>query len=158
MQAPIKPGKTLLFFDEIQACPRAVMALRYFKEEMPDLHVIGAGSLLEFTLKGENFSFPVGRVEFRYMFPLSFNEFLHAAGDSILLKELQQTTPDNPLSPTIHALALTKVRDYFQIGGMPQAVLAFLQTNSPIEWKKAQQMILDTYQSDFGKYGSAAQK
>ncbi len=157
-QVPIKPGKTLLFFDEIQACPRAVMALRYFKEEMPELHVIGAGSLLEFSLKGENFSFPVGRVEFRYMFPLSFKEFLHAAGDSKLVKELEQAAPNNPLSNAIHSYALNKVRDYFQIGGMPQSIIAFLKTNSPIEWKKAQQMILDTYQSDFGKYGSAAQQ
>ena len=72
LSVPVMPGKTLLFFDEIQACPRAVMALRYFKEELPELHVIGAGSLLEFTLQGENFSFPVGRVEFRYMFSLIF--------------------------------------------------------------------------------------
>lgn len=158
VQAPIKAGKTLLFFDEIQACPRAVMALRYFKEEMPELHVIGAGSLLEFTLKGESFSFPVGRVEFRYMFPLSFKEFLLAVGDSMLVRELEQASLESPLSAVIHSYALTQVRTYFQVGGMPQAVLAFLQTHSPIEWKKAQQMILDTYQSDFGKYGSAAQQ
>jgi predicted AAA+ superfamily ATPase len=155
-QQPIRSGKTLLFFDEIQACPRAVMALRYFKEEMPELHVIGAGSLLEFTLKGADFSFPVGRVEFRYMFPLSFKEFLQATGDSILVDGIEQATLEKPFSNTIHLHALTKVRDYFQVGGMPQAVLAFIETYSPIEWKKAQQMILDTYRSDFGKYGSAA--
>lgn len=158
IQAPIKPGKTLLFFDEIQACPRAVMALRYFKEEMPELHVIGAGSLLEFTLKGENFSFPVGRVEFRYMFPLSFKEFLMAADSSRLANEIEKATLINPISAPIHDHALSKVRDYFQIGGMPQSILAYIQTHSPIEWKKSQQMILDTYQSDFGKYGSAAQQ
>ncbi len=156
--APIIPGKTLLFFDEIQACPRAVMALRYFKEELPELHVIGAGSLLEFTLQGANFSFPVGRVEFRYMFPLSFKEFLHATGHASLLREIEQTTLDNPLQVAIHLEALTILRDYFQVGGMPQAVLAFIQTKSPIEWKKSQQMILDTYRSDFGKYGSSAQQ
>lgn len=155
---PINPGRTLLFFDEIQACPRAVMALRYFKEEMPQLHVIGAGSLLEFTLKGEDFSFPVGRVEFRYMFPLSFKEFLLAINETALINGLEQATCSKSISEALHAHALTKVRDYFQIGGMPQAVLASLQTKSPIEWKKSQQMILDTYQSDFGKYGSAAQQ
>jgi len=95
--ALIIPGKTLLFFDEIQACPRAVMALRYFKEELPELYVIGAGSLLEFTLQGANFSFPVGRVAFRYMFPLSFKEFLSATGHASLLREIEQTTLDNPL-------------------------------------------------------------
>lgn len=158
LSVPITPGKTLLFFDEIQACPRAVMALRYFKEELPELHVIGAGSLLEFTLQGENFSFPVGRVEFRYMFPLSFKEFLHVTGNSKLVSELEQVTLDKPLTFAIHSHALSLLRDYFQTGGMPQAVLAFIQTKSPIEWKKSQQMILDTYRSDFGKYGSAAQQ
>ena len=95
---PIIAGKTLLFFDEIQACPRAVMSLRYFKEELAELHVIGAGSLLEFTLKGEDFSFPVGRVEFRYMFPLSFKEFLQATDDSNLVNALEQVTIDNSFS------------------------------------------------------------
>lgn len=157
-QTAIKPGHTLLFFDEIQACPRAVMALRYFKEEMPELHVIGAGSLLEFTLKGEDFSFPVGRVEFRYMFPLTYKEFLLAAGDSLLIKELEQIDFNHPLPEPLHTHALARVREYFHVGGMPQSVLAFTQTHSPLEWKKVQQMILDTYQSDFGKYGSSAQQ
>ena len=75
---PIIPGKTLLFLDEIQSCPRAIMALRYFKEQMPELHVIGAGSLLEFALNDKNFRMPVGRVQFLYMHPLSFYEYLAA--------------------------------------------------------------------------------
>lgn len=157
-QTPIHPGKTLLFFDEIQACPKAVMALRYFKEEMPELHVIGAGSLLEFTLHGENFSFPVGRVEFRYLFPLSFQEFLNATHHSYLLEQLKNATLDNHLSETTHQYTLAKLKEYFQIGGMPEAIYASLQTQAPIEWKKMQQMILDTYQSDFGKYSSAKQQ
>ena len=73
---PVIPSKTLLFFDEIQECPQAIMALRYFKEQMPDLHIIGAGSLLEFALKKEGFHMPVGRVQYLYMHPLSFAEFL----------------------------------------------------------------------------------
>ena len=158
IQIPIIPGKTLLFFDEIQAAPRAVMALRYFKEELPELHVIGAGSLLEFALKGDDFSFPVGRVEFRYLFPLSFKEFLKARGEETLLHELEKTTPEEPISSFIHLHALSCLRDYFQVGGMPQAVTALIQTESPLEWKKTQQMILDTYQSDFGKYGGVAQQ
>jgi predicted AAA+ superfamily ATPase len=157
-QIPIIPGKTLLFFDEIQAAPRAVMSLRYFKEELPELHVIGAGSLLEFVLKGDDFSFPVGRIEFRYLFPLSFKEFLKARGEVALLHELSIASPEEPISSPIHHHALSCLRDYFQVGGMPQAVLALIQTESPLEWKKAQQMILDTYQSDFGKYGGAAQQ
>ncbi len=156
IQTPIIPGKTLLFFDEIQAAPRAVMALRYFKEELPELHVIGAGSLLECALKGDDFSFPVGRVEFRYLFPLSFKEFLKARGEIALLDALAKAVPKEPISSFIHQHAVHCLRDYFQVGGMPQAVAALLQTGSPLEWKRAQQMILDTYQSDFGKYGSSA--
>lgn len=120
--------------------------------------MIGAGSLLEFALKGDNFSFPVGRVEFRHLFPLSFQEFLKAQGEEGLLGELSKATWAEPLLPLIHQHALSSLRDYFQVGGMPQAVAAFIQTRSPLEWKRAQQMILDTYQSDFGKYGGASQQ
>ncbi len=80
----IVPGKTLLFLDEIQECPEAIVSLRYFFEEMPDLHVIGAGSLLEFALKSENFKMPVGRIQYLYLYPLSFGEFLDALGESEL--------------------------------------------------------------------------
>lgn len=72
---PIIPGQTLLFFDEIQACPEALLSLRFFKEQLPELHVIGAGSLLEFIMGDDRFSFPVGRIEYLYMRPLSFREF-----------------------------------------------------------------------------------
>ena len=83
--ASINEGKTLLFLDEIQQCPRAIMALRYFKEKMPTLHVIAAGSLLEFVMHETDFSFPVGRVQFLYMGPLSFSEFLLNAGEKKVL-------------------------------------------------------------------------
>jgi len=92
------------------------------------------------------------------MFPLSFQEFLGATGHSLLLEEIQKATPEKPLSSAVHTHALGLLRDYFQVGGMPQAVSAFIQTRLPLEWKKSQQMILDTYRSDFGKYGSAAQQ
>ena len=83
-KARITPGKTLLFLDEIQDCPKAIMSLRYFYEEMPDLHIIGAGSLLEFSLESEKFRMPVGRVQYMYMYPMSFNEFLEAKGEIVL--------------------------------------------------------------------------
>jgi predicted AAA+ superfamily ATPase len=85
---PIIPGETLLFLDEIQCCPRAIMALRYFKEQMPKLHVVGAGSLLEFALNDETFHMPVGRVQFLYMQPLSFYEYLEAKEKQSLLKRI----------------------------------------------------------------------
>ena len=81
-------GKTLLFLDEIQECPEAIISLRYFYEEMPDLHIIGAGSLLEFALQSENFKMPVGRVQYLYLQPMSFGEFLDALGQSTLRKYL----------------------------------------------------------------------
>lgn len=157
-QTAIHPGETLLFFDEIQACPRAIMALRYFKEEMPNLHVIGAGSLLEFSLKGENFSFPVGRVEFQYMYPLSFHEFLAASQETVSLHRLGEISLDHPPSASLHAHLLSKVRDYFRIGGMPAALASFLKNGLSLEAAEIQQMILDSYRSDFGKYASAAQQ
>ncbi|NGX27779.1 MAG: hypothetical protein K940chlam6_01717, partial [Chlamydiae bacterium] len=91
LKKPIYPGKTLLFFDEIQVCPKAIMALRYFKEKMPKLHVIGAGSLLEFALVQGKFSFPVGRVQFLYLKPLSFEEYLLARGKKKLLEEILES-------------------------------------------------------------------
>lgn len=157
-QQRLIPGESLLFFDEIQICPRAVMALRYFKEEMPQLHVIGAGSLLEFTLRGEDFSFPVGRIEFRYLYPLSFLEFLWALNEEISIERLQEISIKAAPSPILHEQLIRRVRDYFHVGGMPAAVQSFLETNSPVEWKRAQSSILNTYHSDFGKYGTSAQQ
>ena len=78
---PIRPGQTLLFLDEIQECPKAITALRYFDEKLPELHVIGAGSLIEFVLRAEDFRMPVGRVQSMYMYPMSFGEFLMAVGE-----------------------------------------------------------------------------
>lgn len=157
-QISIIAGETLLFFDEIQACPRAIMALRYFKEEMEELHVIGAGSLLEFSIQGKDFSFPVGRIEFRYMHPLSFREFLLAANETVSLKRLQEASLENPVSLSLHAHLLNRLRDYFRIGGMPRVIETFLSTSSLLEGKKVQQMILETYRSDFGKYASFSQQ
>ena len=116
---PIIPGKTLLFLDEIQSCPRAIMALRYFKEQMPELHVIGAGSLLEFALNDENFRMPVGRVQFLYMHPLSFYEYLAAKGKQTLLNHMNEATPTNPPSDVAHQELLKLVKEYLIIGGMP---------------------------------------
>jgi len=138
LKKPIIPGKTLLFLDEIQSCPKAILGLRYFKEKMPDLHVIGAGSLLEFTLIQGKFSFPVGRVQFMYLRPLSFREFLLALNDS----------------DSSHQKLLQRVREYFLTGGMPAVVEHFRLTQSFLQTTRIQDLLLATYQADFGKYAT----
>lgn len=149
------PGKTLLFLDEIQQCPKAIQALRYFKENLPELHLIAAGSLLEFTLNEA--SFPVGRVQFARMFPLSFGEYLDAGGDQALREKLDTYTCSNPPPIAVHEHLLKKVQEYFVVGGMPAAVNTILKTNSLLEVKYAQKSLLDAFESDFGKYAKKSQ-
>jgi predicted AAA+ superfamily ATPase len=103
---PIHPGKTLLLIDEIQECPKAILALRYFKENYPALHVIAAGSLLEFALKDSEFQMPVGRIESLYLKPLSFQEYLQASPRSSLCAMLSEATLENPLDNISHQLLI----------------------------------------------------
>ena len=148
----IDPGKTLLFFDEIQECASAIMALRYFYEEMPSLHIIAAGSLLEFTLKSQNFRMPVGRIQYIYLFPISFGEFIEALGE----KELRNYIRDLKKLPMLPKPLLVKlneyVRKYFILGGMPAVVREYCKTGDIIACQRIQRGIIDTYQDDFGKY------
>ncbi len=154
---PIIPGETLVFFDEIQNCPAAIMALRYFKEQLPELHLIGAGSLLEFALTEKNFSMPVGRVQFIYLKPLSFQEFLQAQNYDILLTELKTCTFEKPLSALFHQQLLKLVKLYILIGGMPAAIQAYLNTNDFLSVQRMQTVIMSTYRNDFGKYAKTTQ-
>ncbi len=156
-QQPIIPGTTLLFFDEIQQCPRALQSLRYFKEEMPELHVIAAGSLIEFAIKEEDFSFPVGRVQFATMHPLSFEEFLLARGDERLQEALASFNGNNPPPLVFHNLLLERLREYFFVGGMPVSSLALLKTGSLLEVQYAQKALWDSFEADFGKYAQKSQ-
>jgi predicted AAA+ superfamily ATPase len=153
----ITPGETLLFLDEIQQCPKALQSLRYFKEQLPDLHLIAAGSLLEFTIRDEDFSYPVGRVQFAKLYPLSFEEFLIGLGESPLQAALASFGITNPPPPAIHSQLLKKVKDYFIVGGMPASVVAFLKTHSYLEVKYAQKALWDAYEADFGKYATRTQ-
>ena len=153
LSCPIVAGKTLLFLDEIQLCPKAIMALRYFKEEMPELHVVAAGSLLEFSISEEEFSFPVGRVQFMFLRPLSFQEFLRALGKDMMVEYLQEeVTLIKPPSPAIHSELLKLIQQYAVIGGMPRIVEVFLQTGSYLEVLRRQEALLRLYESDFSKY------
>lgn len=148
----ISQGKTLLFLDEIQECPEAIVALRYFKEQMPDLHIIGAGSLLEFVFNEEDISMPVGRVQSLYLRPFSFYEFLDALNRRNLRDYLGTVTLQNPPQRVIHEELLKLVREYVSFGGMPAVIGAYLQTNSIYQTQDVQSDILFTYRRDFGKY------
>ena len=122
----IKPGRTLLFLDEIQACPRAILALRYFYEESPELHVIAAGSLLEFAL-GE-ISVPVGRVQYLEMHPMTFAEYLWAIGNDPAADTVQEKP--RLLPETTHRFLLEELKRYCFVGGMPESVLAYVNGKS----------------------------
>ncbi len=148
----IVPGKTLLFLDEIQDCPNAIVSLRYFYEELPDLHVVGAGSLLEFTLESGNFKVPVGRIQYLYMLPLSLNEFMEAIGEQDLIAYVAANGLKSEIPDVLHDKLLSIVRKYFLLGGMPAVVNEYIKTGDIIECRKIQRSIIDTYIDDFGKY------
>ncbi|MDA1088448.1 MAG: AAA family ATPase [Verrucomicrobia bacterium] len=155
--APIKPGKTLLFLDEIQAAPEVFAALRYFHEETPGLHVIAAGSLLEFVLREHSFSMPVGRIEYLHLGPMTFEEFLQAIGRDKLQQWLVNFALSDPIPDGMHQDLMSLVRRYCVVGGMPEAVAAFAQNTSFQECEQVQQSILFTYRDDFSKYASKVQ-
>lgn len=138
---------TLLFIDEIQESPKAIQLLRYFYEEIPELHVIAAGSLLEFAIR-EVESFPVGRVEFRYLYPLNFKEFLLAAGNTVILEQLEQV----PLKPVAHMVLLKLFNQYAIIGGMPEVVKTYLNAQGISDLPKVYESIWETYKNDVEKY------
>ena len=148
----IVPGKTLLFFDEIQQSPEALMSLRYFFEEMPDLHLIAAGSLLEFVLS--EVSFPVGRVQFLNIYPLNFIEYLWAIGREGLAALLQEKP--KVLSETVHDALRQELLRYFIIGGMPEAVQVFVDSGSIRESQLVHRELILSFQNDFAKYAPRA--
>ena len=154
IQSDIIPGETLLFLDEIQECPQAILALRYFKEKMPQLHVIGAGSFLEFVIHDENYQQPVGRVESLYMKPCSFTEFLIANEQDRLVQHLADASLKTGIEPAVHQLLLEKCREYFILGGMPEAIDYFQTTNKFFGCEKIHASILEYYRRDLAKYAS----
>jgi len=150
---PVQPGSGLLLLDEIQACPRAIAALRYFHESRPDLAVIGTGSLLEFAMEAEAFSMPVGRIEFLWLQPMNFVEYLQARGNHALADAVSRFTPTRDVWPEIaHRQALAELRTYLFCGGMPQALQAMAEGNDPEACRRAHLSILQSYRQDFYKY------
>ena len=145
-------GHTLLFLDEIQECPKAILSLRYFKEKMPLLHVIAAGSLLEFALNADEFRKPVGRVQSLYMKPCSFKEFLIASGDQKLLDYISSISLTETIDPAVHAILLEKCREYFILGGMPEVMNYYIQQKKYHGSEVIQATLLEYYEKDFPKY------
>jgi predicted AAA+ superfamily ATPase len=148
----IEPGKTLLFIDEIQECPEAIISLRYFFEEMPELHVIGAGSLLEFALMSEEFRMPVGRIQYLFLYPMSFGEFLEALEESELRNYISNYDNLKKLSAGLHEKLNDYIRKYYIIGGMPAVVNEYVSSHDIIKCQRIQRSIIDTYIDDFAKY------
>lgn len=152
---PIIPGKTLLFLDEIQACPEAIHSLWFFYEDYPELHVIAAGSLLEFALKKMS-SFGVGRVRSLFMYPMSFDEFLVATGHTGWADAKQSASPDNPLFEALHGKLVETFRSYLTVGGMPEAVTQWVETGDYLKCQQVQDDIMLAYEDDFSKYETKA--
>ncbi len=145
---------TLLFLDEIQAAPEVFAKLRYFYEDLPGLHIIAAGSLLEFILEEHTFSMPVGRIEYLHLGPMTYEEFLAANGKTLLVDFIQNYSVSEDLPDSVHSDLVSLFKTYLIIGGMPEAVLTFSETNSFHESEIVKESILETYEDDFNKYSS----
>jgi len=147
----ITPGKTLLFFDEIQACIPAISSLRFFYEKMPELHLVAAGSLLEFALT-EIPSFGVGRIRSIYMYPLSFDEFLLGAGQVKLLELKKKASAQRPLATPIHEKLLELLKKFLIIGGMPEVVKKYVTQNDLRACQRILEDLINSFRADFSKY------
>jgi predicted AAA+ superfamily ATPase len=147
----IVAGETLLFLDEIQAHIPAISKLRFFYEKYPELHVVAAGSLLEFALE-ELPSFGVGRIDSMFLYPFSFNEFLLALGKERWVEEIQQASPHNPLFEGLHTQLLTQMQIFSLIGGMPAVVAQYVENQNLLDCQKILDSLLQSLRTDFAKY------
>lgn len=154
----IIPGGTLLIFDEIQACPEAVTSLKYFNEEANEYHIIALGSLLGVSVNRENFSFPVGKVQFMTLHPLDFEEYLMARHESGLIEMIRDCFNTNTLLDTaFHERALDYYKEYLFVGGMPEAVEEYEKNRYPELVRIKQDTILESYHNDMGKYNKQSE-
>ena len=147
---------TLIFFDEIQAVPNVLTSLKYFNEEAPEYHVVAAGSLLGVSVAKEN-SFPVGKVNFMMLYPMSFVEYLNAFGDNLLADNLLNKIKPEPLSEIIHEKLLSHLKLYLYLGGMPEVLQDYLDNRDINSVRKIQTEILEAYKRDFSKYTGKSQ-
>ena len=148
---PIVPGKTLLFFDEIQTCISAISSLRFFYEKYPELHIIAAGSLLEFAL-AEIPSFGVGRIRSIFVYPLSFDEYLNGMGEKQLLEAKRKATAKKPLKEPIHEKLLTHVKRFLVLGGMPEVIASYVQNGNFNQCGQVLDDLISSLKADFAKY------
>ena len=146
------PGKTLLIMDEIQECPKALTSLKYFCEDLPELHVACAGSLLGVVLKKENISFPVGKVNRLQMFPMNFKEFLISMKEEKYINLLSNWNFDRQIPEIYHKPLTELLKTYYLVGGMPEAVLEYINTKNFESVKIIQDEILADYADDFSKH------
>lgn len=149
---PALEDNSLLFLDEIQAVPQAIPALRYFYEDMGELPLVSAGSLLEFALSDHQFSMPVGRIEYLHMGPMTFTEFLEALGEAKLCSIIRSFSTGDDINPAIHQRLLDLLRIYFYVGGMPESVKAYAQHRRLKDVCDVHNSIIETYREDFPKY------
>lgn len=154
----ILPDDTLVILDEIQSCERAVTSLKYFCEEVPEYHIAAAGSLLGVAINRNKTSFPVGKVSVMQLYPLDFEEFLWAAGEEMLCDAICECYAAlEPMVNALHNKAMERYRDYLIVGGMPEAVKKFIETNSYIDAGLVQSNIADNYSADMAKYATNAE-
>lgn len=147
--------KTLIVFDEVQLCERALTSLKYFCEDAPDYHIIVAGSLLGVAVNRARFSFPVGKVDMKTLYPMDIEEFMLAMGEETLVQQIRQCFDANtPLPSALHEAALMLYRQYLVVGGMPECVLQFVETKDYILIRHTQDTILASYLNDMSKYNT----
>lgn len=152
----IKSSDTLLFFDEIQTVPEVLTSLKYFYEQAPEYHIIAAGSLLGVSI-GKQSSFPVGKVHFLSMHPMTFMEYLTAFGEELLAKKLKSTLPSDSLSDVLHEKLNKHYKLYLYLGGMPEVLQDYFDNRDINSARKIQNEILKAYQRDFSKYTDKSQ-
>lgn len=147
--------RTLIVLDEVQLCERALTSLKYFCEDAPEYHIIVAGSLLGVAVNRETFSFPVGKVDMKTMYPMDMEEFLLAVGEEALAQRIRACfDTDTPLPAALHEAAMQRYRQYLTVGGMPECVLQYAQTQDQVLVRHTQDTILAGYLNDMSKYNT----
>ena len=147
--------KTLIVFDEVQLCERALTSLKYFCENAPEYHIIVAGSLLGVAVNRAKFSFPVGKVDMKTMYPLDMEEFMLACGEHDLVERIRNCfDTDTPMPAALHDAAMQRYRQYLVVGGMPECVFQFVETQDYILVRHTQDTILASYLNDMSKYNN----
>ena len=147
--------KTLIVFDEVQLCERALTSLKYFCEDAPDYHIVALGSLLGVAVSRAKFSFPVGKVDMKTLYPMDMEEFMLALGEDDLVEEIKNSFHNNtPLPSSLHDIAMQLYRQYLVVGGMPECVMQFAETKDYILVRHTEDTILASYLNDMSKYNN----